>query len=54
MDQAARNSRDEEAIVDLQLNRVLQLLVFCRKHIVKTLGLGYGSREPIKDEARLL
>lgn len=44
---------DEQAVVDAELNGVLERLLTGLEHGVEALGLGDGTREAVKDEARL-
>lgn len=51
MDEAARDARDEQRVVDLELDCVLQGQVALAEHGVETLGLGDGAGEAVEDEA---
>lgn len=51
VDKSASDTRDQEGIVDLELDGVLQLLVPGYKHLVKRLGLGDCAGETVEDEA---
>lgn len=51
VDEAASDTRDEEGIINLELNCVLERLVGARKHVVKFFGLRHRSGEAVKDEA---
>lgn len=51
VDQPARDARDEQRVVDLQLDGVLERLLRDGQHVVELLGLGYCSREAVEDEA---
>lgn len=51
VDETASNTRDEERVVDLELNSVLQGLVGGPEHAIELLGLDDCSREAVKDEA---
>lgn len=51
MDQTAGDSCNQEAIVDLELDGVLQFLVPFHKHLVEGLGLGDCTGETVEDEA---
>lgn len=51
MDQTTRYPRNQQAIVDLELYRVLQLLGFGLEHAVESFGLGYCSWKAIQNKA---
>jgi hypothetical protein len=51
VDQAARDARDEQLVVDLELDRVLQGLLALAEHLVEALGLRDGAGEAVEDEA---
>lgn len=51
VDQATRDARDQQGVVDLQLHSVLQGLVALLEHCVETLSLGNGTRETVEDES---
>lgn len=51
VDQAARNARHQEGVVDLQLHSVLQRLVALPEHAVEALCLGHGAGEAVEDES---
>ena len=51
MDEAARDARDEERVVDLEFNGVLQLLGARGEHAVEFLRLGDSAREAVEDKA---
>lgn len=51
VDQAASDTRDQERIVDLQLDGVLQGLVTLTQHCVEAFGLRNGTGESIEDES---
>lgn len=51
MDQAASNARDEESVVNLELNSVLQRLPGCGQHLIELLCLRDGARESVQNEA---
>lgn len=51
VDETARDARDEQGVVDLELHRVLQGEVALAEHGVETLGLGNGAGEAVEDEA---
>lgn len=51
MDQTAGNTRDEELVVDLELDSVLKGLLRGVEHAVELLGLGDRSWEAVEDEA---
>lgn len=50
VNQAASDTGHKQAVVNLELNGVLELLLTVRKHVIEALGLGDSSRETIKDE----
>lgn len=49
--QPARDARDEQRVVDLQLHGVLELLVALLQHGVEALGLRHGTGEAVEDES---
>lgn len=49
--EAAGDARDEEVVVDLQLDGVLEGLLRRREHLVELFGLGDGAGEAVQDEA---
>jgi hypothetical protein len=51
VDEAARDAGHEEGVVDLELDRVLELLVAGFEHRVQALGLDYRAGEAIEDES---
>lgn len=51
VDETAGDAGNEEAVVDLQLNRMHQLLLVRSEHLVQALGLGDGARESVENEA---
>jgi hypothetical protein len=51
VNQTAGNTRDEERVVDLQLDGVLQRLLGGFEHAVELLSLGDCSWEAVEDEA---
>lgn len=53
MDKTAGDARDEEGVVDLELNGVVNLLLLGLKHGVELDGLGDGAGEAVEDEAVL-
>lgn len=54
VDKAAGDTRDQQTIVDLQLDSMLERLLLAFEHLVKPLGLRDGTWEAIEDEARLV
>lgn len=50
MDQTAGDTRNKEAIVDLQLDRMLQFLAFFLKHAIESFCLRHGPWKSIKNE----
>ncbi len=52
MYQPTRYPGDKQTIVDLELHRMLQFLLFHLEHVVQSLGLSDCSREAVEDEAR--
>ena len=44
-------TRDEEGVIDLELNDMVQVLLPCRQHVVQFLCLRDGPREAVEDEA---
>lgn len=53
VDEAARYAGDEQLILDPEFNDMIEFLLSIREHRVKLLGLGDGTREPVKDETRV-
>jgi hypothetical protein len=53
VDETAGDTRDEQAVVDAELDGVLERLLAGLEHVVEALGLGNGAREAVEDEARL-
>lgn len=51
VDEAASDARDEEVVVDEQLDGMLELLVLLLEHGVELLGLGDGTGEAVEDES---
>lgn len=51
MDQTAGDTRDEEGVIDLELDGVLQGLLGGLEHAVELLGLCDCSWEAVEDEA---
>lgn len=51
VDETARDARNKERVVDLELDGVLQGEVALAEHGVETLGLGNGAGEAVEDEA---
>ena len=51
MHEPAGDARDQQLVVDLQLDGVLQLLPPLVEHGVELLGLRYGAGEAVEDEA---
>ena len=51
MDKTASDTRDEERVVDLELDGVLEGLLGGFKHAIKLLGLNDCSWETVENEA---
>lgn len=54
MDEAARNARDEQLIINLELHDRIKLLFAVLQHAVKLLRLGYRPGKPVKYESVIL
>jgi hypothetical protein len=52
VDEPAGNARDQEGVRDLELDRVVDLLLLAREHRVELLGLGDRPGEAVEDEAK--
>ena len=52
MYETARDTRDEELVVDEELNGAVELLAAALKHGVELLRLRNGTRETVKNETR--
>lgn len=50
VDEAARDAGDEQAIVDFELDGVVELSATGGEHRVETLCLHDGTRESVEDE----
>lgn len=50
VDETAGDAGDEEAVVNLELDGVLELTLALLEHGVEALGLGDGTGEAVKDE----
>jgi hypothetical protein len=53
VDETAGDTRDEQLVVDAELNGVLERLLAGLEHVVEALGLGDSAREAVKNEAGL-
>ncbi|GAO51897.1 hypothetical protein G7K_5985-t1 [Saitoella complicata NRRL Y-17804] len=53
VDQTTSDTRNEEGVIDLQLDRVIQLLLPLLEHGVQLVGLGDSTGETVEDEAEL-
>ena len=52
MDQTTSDTRDQERVGDLELDSVVDRLLALVEHRVELLGLGHGTGEAVKDEAK--
>lgn len=52
VNETARDARDEELVIDLELHDIVQFLVAALEHRIELLRLGNRAREPVKHEAR--
>lgn len=52
VDQTTSDTRDEERVLDLELDGMVELLRLGVQHVVELLSLGCGSGEAVEDEAR--
>lgn len=53
MDKAACYAGDEELVLDPEFNDMVEFLLSILEHRVELLGLGDGTREPVKNETRI-
>ena len=51
VDETASDTRDEKGVVDLKLDRVVELVAAFCEHRVEAVGLGDCSGEAVEDEA---